>query len=243
MPIKIETPLFGCFDVLHMNLDRVSNKDYIPFDLTWESYKEDMLCLDSKINNKIMLNLDEIILHYQYENVMRFKDYFFDQFINAITGDTILKEPTIKWFSMKNEDIKKINYIEVDLEQSDKFNLIEINIRNPMILLRDRPHSAANFAFSIKEMKMINSIKEWKGRWVHIKDKIWLETDFNIWWDSVVLSYNSQKLTNIFNMSIDLQTIVNTKIVEEIQNSELEKLLHVNIKVDEHMKLAFQNPK
>ena len=39
-------------------------------------------------------------------------------------------------------------------------------------------------------------------------------------------------------MSIDLQTIVNTKIVEEIQNNELEKVLHVNIKVDEHMKLA-----
>ena len=109
-----------------------------------------------------MLNLYEIILHYQHENVIRFKDDFFDQFINAIIEDIILKEPKIKCFSVKNKDIKKINYIEVNLEQSDKFNLIEINIRNSMILLRDRPHSTANFAFSIKEMKMINSIKEWK---------------------------------------------------------------------------------
>ena len=39
-------------------------------------------------------------------------------------------------------------------------------------------------------------------------------------------------------MSIHLQTIVNTKIVEEIYNNKLEKVLHVNIKVDEHMKVG-----
>ena len=39
-------------------------------------------------------------------------------------------------------------------------------------------------------------------------------------------------------MCIDLKTIVNTKIVEEVQSNELEKALHIDIKVKELLKLV-----
>jgi hypothetical protein len=44
---------------------------------------------EQKISNSIKLNLEHLLLYYQHQNVMRIKDYFFDQFLDALTGEKI----------------------------------------------------------------------------------------------------------------------------------------------------------
>ena len=64
--------------------------------------KEEHLQSDQSVGSILKIDLNGICLHYQQENIMRFKDYFFDQFLDAITGEDeeedFSSQDTQKWF-------------------------------------------------------------------------------------------------------------------------------------------------
>jgi len=70
--------------------------------LDMKIFKNDELPPDQKITNIIKVGFGGLILHYQQENIMRIKEYFFDKFLDAIIGDNEEIERfqgTMKWFT------------------------------------------------------------------------------------------------------------------------------------------------
>lgn len=107
MPVTCVSPIFGTFDLITMNVEDPQNyQTKAPFDLHCEFYKEGVEIDGKKVPNKIILSLDEISLFYQQENVFRIKDYFFEQFLDAITGGTVPETNSEKFYpwdkSVKN---------------------------------------------------------------------------------------------------------------------------------------------
>lgn len=177
MRARAESPIFGVFDVVKFKKRKRNAEEEhrdinrLPFVLNCEFLKEEHLKPDQKIVNKVFIQLNGLLLSYQHENVMRIRTYFFDQFLDAITGEKVEKEVQNKWYSTCRGD-DYIDYSECDLGQDDKYTLIEILINQPKILLKDRPHLKESFVFKIEKIKLINSIELSKGRWHNFADKV-----------------------------------------------------------------------
>lgn len=61
---------------------------------------------------------------------------------------------------------------------------------------------------------------------------------FKILIENAKLYYNTQLLTNTFQMGIDIKNLVGTPIVEEVPFKELDKSLQLDLYVNENLKLA-----
>ena len=71
----------------------------------------------NKVPNKIILKIDELRLFYQQENVFRIKDYFFDQFLDALTGESVEEVGNDKWFHKRDSEIKSLNFTDKDFKE------------------------------------------------------------------------------------------------------------------------------
>jgi hypothetical protein len=165
MPISAESPIFGLFDIVNMKqqnrqtFDANQNDKFEHlFHLHCEFYNEGVMIEGKKVPNKIIIKLDEINLYYQQENVFRIKDYFFNQFLDALTGDATPEEVGEKWYLKRDSEVKSTDFKEIDLaelgytrksgliqhdEKEDELHqgtIVEIFLNRPKIYLKDRPH-------------------------------------------------------------------------------------------------------
>ena len=143
----------------------------------------------NKIPNKIILKIDELRLFYQQENVFRIKDYFFDQFLDALTGESVEEVGNDKWFLKRDSEIKSLGFTDKDFKELgynrksgliDRYNedpelhqnsFVEIHLNNPKIYLNDRPHFEEAIIFETDYIKMNNGIDFGKGRWLEMPEK------------------------------------------------------------------------
>ena len=144
----------------------------------------------NKVPNKIILKIDKLTLFYQQENVFRIRDYFFDQFLDAITGESVEEAGNDKWFLKRDSELQSLDftnkdYNELGYNRKSGFinkhdedpelhqnSVVEILLNKPKIYLNDRPHFEEAIVFETDYIKMKNGIDFGKGRWYEIPEKL-----------------------------------------------------------------------
>jgi hypothetical protein len=189
--IDCNSPVFEEFNVVRLDRDipmiNGGFKEKFPFRIDIKIYNEEHMKPDQKISVTTKLDIDGLVLFYQQENVMRIKDYFFDKFLNAITGGgedpnkSASMSQTQKWF-VTNKGLvnQKTNFKQFVLEQNEKYSYVLINMIRPKIIIKDRPKFRDGLVLDITHLKMENQIKTKKGRWYNFPEKEYLESHFKI---------------------------------------------------------------
>ena len=243
LKVRAESPIFGTFDVIDVNCEEISqplNQEDAepPVRLNCKFYKDEHLRPEQKISNNILIEIDELLLFYQHENVMRIKTYFMDQFLDSLTGEKKPVDIRDSTFGNASNSFRNINYENCDLLQPDRYGHVEFILNHPQILLKDRPHFNEAFVFDIQKLVFINSIELSKGRWYRFPEKLCKEQYFKVLIEDTCLYYNQSSVSNVFDLEVGIKDLTDSPIKNAIPHEELDKALHITIKSKNLLKLS-----
>jgi hypothetical protein len=156
MPFYCNSPFYGQFDLIRFHdkelneLMKEENEFVTPFKFRCEINDIKILKPGETIKNKVYVEFNNLKLNYAHETIMRVKDYFFDQFLNALTEPYRSAEDIRKiWDTRRSVQSENMNVdlSETELDQEELYTQVEIFINKPKIYLKDTPSSNNHFIF------------------------------------------------------------------------------------------------
>ncbi|CAI2385812.1 unnamed protein product [Moneuplotes crassus] len=120
-----------------------------------------------KRKSKIKLYVASINYVLQFDYLMRFKDYFFDRFLESVTDTNPYEEDLVK----ENIDEKLIKFndsqqvSDFDLKQEDEIIDLHVEVKNPCIILRARNHYKEEFSIFLGNIHVTSEMITEKGKW------------------------------------------------------------------------------
>ena len=105
--------------------------------------------------SKLSLSIKPLVIVYFQESFMRFKEYFFEQFLNSlIFSDPYIDPLRAEFENLKNRKTIKRDTLKnmTDFKQITEIMDMNIKIENCSLNIPERPHSKTFLTFHIDEL-------------------------------------------------------------------------------------------
>lgn len=169
------------------------------------------------IRNICTVQLNAFQVVYFQEMVFRIMDYFFDQFLEALSTkpDSDKKKDVER--EMTEQEVRLLHklldvstgYKEVFELQQDERTRVSVIIDRPLIILKPRPASDEWIEFDLGKIKIENAFDPVTGRWINAPEQKILTSRFLIEAEQMFIKWSEQPdpMSEPFNLTLNYQKV------------------------------------
>lgn len=179
----------------------------------------------------IKLYVASINYIFQFDYLMRFKDYFFDRFLDSVT-DTNPYEEDLAKLNIEEKLIKfsdKEQVTAYDLKQEEEIIDLYVEVKNPCIILRARNHYTEEFTIFLGNIHVTSEMVTERGKWALDYDKTVRLCSFIINIEETTLKHRDGKMGSCEFFTINFKQLIPSDTLEYIDPLALNKALCLDL--------------
>ena len=185
-----------------------------------------------KVSNTVKVYVSSIKYTYQQDLLFRFKDYFFDKFLDSLADTDPYYDYSLNQTNIEEKLIKFKNEREVrtfDLNQPDETIEIHCEIKNPLIIFKARNHYKDEFKIFLGNITVDSSLVTKIKKWRLYQNKPIKFTLYTINVENTTFFHKDDQLGSIKTFTVEFENILYSEIIEFIDPLALDKSLMISL--------------
>jgi len=205
-----------------LGLSNVDQKNTLSLDCKF--YSDTCPLKDTHVTNTVKLYVASIKYIFQFDLMLRIKDYFFERLLDSVTDtDPYESETTSNLEAKLIKFYEKSQVDDYDLKQENAIIDLHLEAENPCIVIKARNHYTDEFMFLLGNIHVTSELHTVKDKWTLSPKKKVRMSSFKIDIENSKFYHNNLQMGTMDMLKVDFRQLVFSELLEYIDPLALNK--------------------